>query len=94
MPRNQLLLSAVFMFYTFIAFAQANDSVTYYFDDNWEYCDKSEAMYYRRSIWKNEKLAAIDYYLSTKRPQMIGYYSDKRERIKTDTFIYFLKMGL
>lgn len=94
MPQKRLLLLSGFVFYSLITFAQANDSVTYYFDANWEYCDKSEAMYYRRSIWKNEKLAAIDYYLSTKTPQMIGYYSDKKGEIKTDSFIYFFKNGI
>lgn len=79
--------------FTFSSWGQTADSSTYYFDGQWALCDSSEAVYYRRCIWKDKKLAIVDYYKSTHTPQMIGFCADKGGSIKTDTAIFFSRKG-
>lgn len=80
-------LIAILFFFFYSAFSNAQ--ITKYYNHNWKECELKYAAFL--SVWeqRGELLRRTDYFMSTKLPQMIGYYKDTTSNSKTDSFFYF-----
>lgn len=70
----------------------AQDTTTVYLDKLWNETAQSNAMYYRKTVWKNETLFMFDYFINGQL-QMSGQYADKDATVKTDTFKFYHRNG-
>jgi TonB family protein len=87
---------ALSLFFLFVnARAQSGDTLTLYYDYNWQPSDGVDAPYYRKAVWDKagKRLHVFDYYMATHKLQMTGNFLDKGATLKTDSFVYFYPDG-
>ncbi|MBI1835678.1 MAG: energy transducer TonB [Flavobacteriia bacterium] len=88
---RQLLL--LFSFLTLFNTLYSQDSVSCYYNYNWEVCKKTDAFFFRViHRQKKEEWMVKDYYISGEL-QMIGFYKDKKCKFKQGDFYYYFKNG-
>jgi periplasmic protein TonB len=72
--------------------ASSKDSVSVYFDSNWDKCSKKKASYFRVSKKENGKYFVTDYFI-TGEVQMTGTYLDKKWIQNEGMFCNYYKNG-
>lgn len=71
--------------------AMAQDTI--YFDYDWKECDKQVAAYYRLMNRKDLIYEVNDYYMSSGKPQMTGFYKDINTEIRHGKFTWYYESG-
>lgn len=90
---TNIFLCCLISFISFQGFCQIHDSIIDYFDATWHSCDSSEAVYFRTGKWNQKGFQVKDYYKSSRAIQMIGYFTNEKQIVKTDTAIFFFENG-
>lgn len=88
--KNQLLLFILFLSVT----ANATDTLTIYYDQDWEKTrKKSEAFFYRKTYKKEKKKwVASDFFINGQL-QMEGQFTSKKGKVRTGKFTYYHENG-
>jgi len=88
-------VSVYFLFFILISkFLYSQDTITTYYDSEWEkISDSNNAVFYRKAYKNNDKLWVVnDYYISNI-IQMTGLYKSKKMKEKLGHFIYYFENG-
>lgn len=65
------------------------DTLTTYFDRNWEKCNKNKAIYYRKAYPDSSKMWIVKDYHMNGQLQMLGTYSDKKLKKQQGPAVFY-----
>jgi antitoxin component YwqK of YwqJK toxin-antitoxin module len=87
------IIFSIFVVITASNFLIAQDTLFFYYDDDWnEIPDKDDAVYYRKAFLDHEVWTVHDYYISNK-IQMTGTYKTKKLTARQGHFVYYYENG-
>lgn len=93
MEKNFLLIINIMLLIVIVHEVKSQDTITIFFDEQWQECDKKQSSYYRK-YWKTElnQYNVQDFYNSGQL-QMEGTYNEQNWNERIDHFIYYYDNG-
>lgn len=75
-----------------LAFSQRDTTVKYY-NKYWKICSQDSAVYYSNVFKEGDRWKRINYFVSSKKPEMIGFYKDSTTKNREGQLQYFDEKG-
>ena len=89
----KIFFSAIaILLFPLLAFSQVDTTVKYY-NKYWKICSRDSAVYYSNVFKEGNKWKRVDYFASTKKPEMIGFYKDAATKNQDGQLQYFDEKG-